>query len=1386
MNAKNASERLGRAVRSVIERLEDRRLLAADPLAYQNVVQSLPYALDFTQQVNGVFDKSGQSVGFTRVQANRLGNQYQPNLLNLNTSSGELDVTTTGTSSAGSNFGTDNTQVNALETQFDGTTSGFTITTRLKGPLGFMNAAYDGGGVYFGPDQDNYVKFIAEYDAVQGQVLQFADEQSATIHTVNVYTNIGSFANISTLDLRLTGDAGSGRITASYSVNGGTFVSLSQAVQLTGSEQSGFFNSASRAGILASNKNDLPGITVPFMHFEIDPGSKVAAHPTIISASPANGTTDISLDTSITADLNLPNAGLDPATLNSNTVQLYRSSDHALVPAVVNTSGGGDSIVLQPTSNLAPNTSYTFSVTSGVQDTTGASIVPYQLSFMTGATTSQANPLIQFQQVGLASATGAPFTDVQIGPDHKLYASSEDGLIYRYAINPDGTLGAPQIITSFQQYEGGKRLITGFAFDPHATASNPIIWVSNSYYAFQNTPDWTGKITVMSGPDLQTVQDAIINLPRSIQDHGTEAPIFGPDGALYVAQGSDTAMGAPDSTWGMRPEHLLSAAILRIDPAKLNLPQGPVDVLTPDGGGTYNPFAPGAPLTIYASGVRNAFALVWTSDGTLYAANNGSSAGGNTPAFPNNVNGNRLDTNQPYNGSAVPGLTNVPQSEIDELYKIQQGGYYGHPNPYRGEYVLDAGNTGNNAPDSIPQYPAGTQPDPNYRGIAYNFGLHRSPDGIIQYQDKTFGGLLQGALLVTEYSAGSDIVALTRDGAGNVVGTQRGIPGFSHLNNPLGLIEDQSNGNVYVAELGGQKLVLLRPIPPHATASVSKSLMAFNAVNNSGPSPAQTLTITNTGDVALSINGIAIVSDPSVTSSDAHDFTIENSPSLPASIAPGQSLSFQVRFSSPASGLHSALLRIQSNDAANPLTVVALRGLGTTGTGGANEPSLAAILREYEIPSIVGDGFNDANAYASTFYPNPPDASSQEISMQRMVKAGDGPVTISLLASFANTVQPVARFGTYIPGDATDMSELFSINQSDSQTVNPVAQGATSFDPGSSAFGLYTLFPNVAGVQHIAYSEDALNTWDANVPRKIRFFPLENADGSVVPNAYVFAAEDNNKFFPPNIQPYDSNDVVGIIRNVKPAAVGSPVLGLENLDGAPSSTRMVFNRIQNPNSTSTVNPPSFRDAVHDTATLRIHNTGTQPLVISGLTLSDSTNWQIVNPPAPGTTVAANGGTLDITIKFIATTDPSHTDNQTNDTQTVNGLPVAAAGGVWNGTLTISSNDPLNPTRTVQLAGYWQYMSENENEPGLQTIVNRLYGYGTNISNTFQPNYPNNGATKVYYGEEVASGLWQVADPTQQVSVRQLAAFHNQWSTWQGQVIEPATTLYWYPQGGGWQ
>ena len=77
-----------------------------------------------------------------------------------------------------------------------------------------------------------------------------------------------------------------------------------------------------------------------------------------------------------------------------------------------------------------------------------------------------------------------------------------------------------------------------FAF----TAADPIIWATHSFFGFMDVPDFTGKVTRMRGANLDTVEDAVINLPRSFKDHQTMQPSFGPDGGLYFSQASNSAM----------------------------------------------------------------------------------------------------------------------------------------------------------------------------------------------------------------------------------------------------------------------------------------------------------------------------------------------------------------------------------------------------------------------------------------------------------------------------------------------------------------------------------------------------------------------------------------------------------------------------------------------------------------------------------------------------------------------------------------------------------------------------------------------------------------------------------------------------------------------------
>jgi regulation of enolase protein 1 (concanavalin A-like superfamily) len=1343
-NSEKRRPRLLSACIPVLEDLERRELLSG------STIQTLPFILDFGSDRGEITDKDGQGTGFTRIQANKLGTEYAPSLIDLDTSAGVLRLTTSGSSTTGSNSGTsDNTLQNGLETQFNGTVAGgFMITVRMTGPMSYLNAAYQQGGIYFGPNQDNYVKLTAMSNG-SGGVLQFKDEQNGTTTTLPSAAqnfNVGSFSSISTLDLRLVGDAATGKVSAYYALNGSaTFTKIPYDLTLSGATKSAFFNTASRAGLEQYTRNNGPAITVTYDSFKIEQNAVVqGSHPTVTSTNPVNGAFGVLRNAFVSADVDLPVSRIDSSTLNANVV-LFRTSDLLAIPGVINTTGGGDAIIFQPSSLLDPNTSYTFQVGSGVKDLNGNTFTPYSATFSTGTETGQSPSNISFEKVPLPASTGQTYTSVTIGPDHKLYASTIDGLIQRFSISGDGSLGSAQTITTVQTSNGGSRAITGIAFDPSSTAGNLILWVSHSQGVLTNATDWTGKISKLTGSNLTNYQDVVIGLPRSISDHMNNQLVFGPDGLIYFAQASNTAMGAPDSTWGNRSEHLLNAAILQLDPSKIS--NFPLNVQTESTPNPYDPFAANAPLKIYASGVRNSFDLVWASNGHLYAPTNGSASGGATPGSPNPAFSNsRIDQGiyGNYTGPVVPGISKITQTEDDWLFDVQNLGYYGHPNPSRYEWVMNGGNPTSGLDDAeVSQYPVGTQPDRNYRGAAFDFGAHYSPNGIIQYSGGAFSGALNGKILVVRYSGGDDIAILTPNADGSISPAMlTGLPGMTGFVDPVDLTEDQSTGFLYVAEYGGQKITLLRP-NLGAQVALNKNTFYFNDIQagssgGSGSSPAQNLVITNTGTSPVTLPTDAIT----IGGTNASEFTYTN-PGLPITIQPGQSANIPLKFTASTTGVRTATLTVKSNDVSMPTMTINLRGLGTTGVDGNNEPSLQRVLDLFQIPVNVGD-----TNPADTTFPVPPAAGNDEVTLPRLVKAGDGNVTVELLATFANSRTPVTRFGYYSPGDPSNKGELFYVpGSADAQSVNPQASGLMGFDPGSNAFGIYGVFPAFSNRE--VYSEDSLNTWEPNAGnrRKVRFYPLKNADGTVVPNAYVFAFEEYTLS-------YDQNDVIGIIRNVK-AAPADAEIGIANADGAPFDNRLVFNRIQNPD---TVTP----NMVHDKAVLTIRNTGSSALNISSLELSDSSKWTILG--GLNSFSIAAGGTQNVTIQFVG----------------------SGSGLVqtFDGTLTINSNDSDEPATTVQLAAVWQMYSEASPsgayaEPTLKQVTQVL---GYDISVLFAGETLDHGGLPTRVGEEILSAYWLRADGNAPVSVRLLSALHSQHGSDPNVGVNTSSSLFYFYKG----
>jgi glucose/arabinose dehydrogenase len=603
--------------------------------------------------------------------------------------------------------------------------------------------------------------------------------------------------------------------------------------------------------------------------------------PRVTATRPANLEVNVLRNTAVAADVTFPpitGNGVDPSTLNINTVYLHPTGNPGnKVPAEVNTSGGNDSIVLTPEVLLASNTSYTFVVTSAVKDLQGNAFEPYTMSFTTGTNDGTSPTPVEFTKATAITGQPGQYTTLVIPKDNRLYASMTSGVIRVFNINPNGTLSLSHDITTFSG-----RAVIGMAETTTSTANNVVLWVVNNdaYTGGNDAAHFSGHISKLTntGGNSYSKQDYIVGLPRSRKDHLTNSIVYGPDGALYVTQGSLSAMGRADPTWGNQPEVLLSAAVLRIDPALLEAyvsshDNSPLDVRTADVSGNeitqnyglgevpgnlYDPLETNAPLTIFATGIRNGYDLAWHSNGQLYVPANGSAAGGNVPGYAAGTPcQNRIDKglfgNFDWQGTQPPQVINLP-TQNDYLFRVVSGGYYGHPNPERCEWVANGGNPTAGAdpaeviddppPPATPTrngYDVGVQPDRNWRGFAFNFGKNSSPDGVIEYKTNIYDGNLRGKLLVVRYSAGKDIVTLTPGGSAanfNIINAEYGITGFTGFSNPLDLVEDLRNGNIYVAEFGSEqsingKISVLKPINPNAAPLVntdSYSIMQPNTL----------------------------------------------------------------------------------------------------------------------------------------------------------------------------------------------------------------------------------------------------------------------------------------------------------------------------------------------------------------------------------------------------------------------------------------------------------------------------------------------------------------------------------------------------------------------------
>lgn len=479
-------------------------------------------------------------------------------------------------------------------------------------------------------------------------------------------------------------------------------------------------------------------------------------------------------------------------------------------------------------------------------------------------------------------------TSLQFGPDGRLYVAEQNGQINAFTIgfqNGEYVATDVEVIESVRNIQNhnddgslsniSNRQVTGIVVT--GTAAQPVLYVSSSDPRIStngevNLDTNSGTITRLTrvGNSFQAV-DIIRGLPRSEENHSNNGLVISPDGNfLYVAVGGNTNNGAPSQFFSYTAEYALSGTVLEIDLQDINsrpilTDNGPgqngrqyiYDLPTLDdpnipnitdgvgedanGNDESGPFGGNdglnqailpadAPLRIFADGFRNHYDLVITQNGLLYTVDNGSNSNlGGDPIF---VNGQ--PTNQTNNGGT---------GDPEPLFLIEDGGYYGHPNPIRSNQdgsltiLNDNGNPDNSVdvnfvssladrvPDSV-DIQDGFIIDPSrFTGNANRLAqsgvrversspqsnalltIGSSSNGLVEYTGNAFGGQLNGDLLVAQFNGNITRLNLSPDGTS---ATSETIPGLTGLATPLDVTVGP-DGTIWAAEIGGDFIRVFRP-----------------------------------------------------------------------------------------------------------------------------------------------------------------------------------------------------------------------------------------------------------------------------------------------------------------------------------------------------------------------------------------------------------------------------------------------------------------------------------------------------------------------------------------------------------------------------------------------
>jgi len=379
--------------------------------------------------------------------------------------------------------------------------------------------------------------------------------------------------------------------------------------------------------------------------------------------------------------------------------------------------------------------------------------------------------------LNVSGVTVNQVTSLQFGPDGKLYYSEMNGPIQVLDVKRNGKnnysathVETINLVRDVDNYNDdgsknnnlNKRLVTGLLLA--GTAANPNIYVTSSDPRQGGGPPQPNhgpngndtnldtnsgivhKLTKSGGAWKR--QDIVRGLPRSEENHVPNGMML-KGNKLLVMTGGHTNQGVPSVNFAALSEYALSAALLEIDLGQIG--NGTYDLPTlddedrPGANDENDPFGgnngknqaklvSGGPVSIYASGFRNAYDVTEAPSGKIYTFDNGPNTNwGGTPK-----------------GDCLNDLDNGGNKFNDGLHQIEKGSYHGHPNPVRG-------NKDNKFNDSNPQSPIEGPANPEECKFKKpgNDGalttIDESTNGLVVYSATNFGGAMFGDILAAGF-----------------------------------------------------------------------------------------------------------------------------------------------------------------------------------------------------------------------------------------------------------------------------------------------------------------------------------------------------------------------------------------------------------------------------------------------------------------------------------------------------------------------------------------------------------------------------------------------------------------------------------------------------------